>query len=91
MNLAIILLQKLLQLDGGGPPQDRPNHSTYTTTVESVPDPTATDLTLLRMKSHLLPLILKQEILDLDSFWQPAGHCKRSPTAERRQAVRDTV
>ena len=42
-----------------------------TTTAESVPDPTMTELTILRLKSLLLPLILKQELLDLDSFWQP--------------------
>jgi predicted metal-dependent hydrolase len=39
-----------------------------------VPDPpTATDLTLLRMKTNLLPLLLKQDLLNLDALWSPVG------------------
>ena len=65
---------KTTQVNGrGGGPQDRSN-SSASTTVESVPVPTdATVRTRVRMKSLLLPLILKQEVLDSDSFWEPVG------------------
>jgi hypothetical protein len=58
-----------------GASQDRSNSSSTSTTVESVHDPTMLELTLLRAKevTTLLQLILKQELLDLDSFWQPVG------------------
>ncbi len=52
--------------DGGGASQDQSSHTAATMNAEDkcVPDPpTATDLdlTLLRMKTNLLPLLLRQE------------------------------
>jgi hypothetical protein len=68
------IASKTTQVNGGEPSQDRSNSSATTTTAESVPDHTdATVKTLVRMKTLLLPLILKQELLDSDSFWEPAG------------------
>ena len=69
---------------GGGEasPQDQsrtgPATSTRATTEnECQPDPTAVGLTLLRMKTNLLPLILKQELLDQDAFWSPVGDSEK--------------
>jgi hypothetical protein len=64
---------KTMPFSGGGAAQDRSHSSASTTTAESVPDPTVTELSLLRMKSLLLPLLLKPELLESDSFWQPLG------------------
>jgi hypothetical protein len=62
---------------GGASPQEQSTSNTAAETdveeVEGVPDPTTVGLTLLRMKTKLLPLILKQELLDLDAFWSPIG------------------
>jgi hypothetical protein len=62
--------------DGGAvSPQDQSSNTAAVTTVEDecVADPTAVGLTLMRMKTMLLPLLLKKEILDLDAFWSPVG------------------
>ena len=101
MSFGKSIASKTTQVNGGGASQVRSNSSASTTTSESVPDPTdATVKTLIRMKTLLLPLILKEELLDLDLLWEPVGdsneivtiildigHCQRSTSAERRQAV----
>jgi hypothetical protein len=99
-NFINSIASKSTIFDGGGASQDQSSHTAATMNVEDkcVPDPpTATDLdlTLLRMKkTNLLPLLLKQDLLDLDAFWSPVGDsskiasdilviaCKRSPTVE---------
>ena len=55
------IASKTTTVDGGGASQDQSSDTAATMNVkdECVPDPTATDLTLLRMKTNLLPLILK--------------------------------
>jgi hypothetical protein len=67
------IASKTTQINGGGASQDESNSSASTTTAESVPDTTARVKTLVRMKTLLLPLIIKQELIDLDSFWEPVG------------------
>jgi hypothetical protein len=69
------IASKTTQVNEGGTTQDLSNSSASPTTAESVPDLTdATVKTLVRMKSLLLPLILKKEQLDLEeSFWEPVG------------------
>jgi hypothetical protein len=69
--------------DGGGASQNQSSHTAATTSVKDkcVPDPpTATDLdlTLLRMKTNLLLLLLKQDLLDLDALWSPVGDSSKS-------------
>jgi hypothetical protein len=65
-NLINSIASKSTTFDGGGASQDQSSHTAATTNVEDicVPDPpTATDLdlTLLRMKTNVLPLLLRQE------------------------------
>jgi hypothetical protein len=63
-NFINSIASKSTIFDGGRASQDQSSHTAATTNVEDkcVPDPpTATDLdlTLLRMKTNLLPLLLK--------------------------------
>jgi hypothetical protein len=76
-NFINSIASKSTIFDGGGASQDQSSHTAAAMNAEDkcgVPDPpTATDLSLLRMKTNLLPLLLKQDLLDLDAFWSPAG------------------
>jgi hypothetical protein len=73
-NFKNSFISKPTKVVEGAASQCRPNSSASTTTAESVPAPTATELTLLRMKTNLLPLLLlNKESLNLDSFWKPVG------------------
>ena len=76
-NFINSIASKSTLFDGGGAsaPQDQSSNTApaMDVEVECVPDPTAVGLTLLKMKTNLLPLILKQELLDLDAFWSPVG------------------
>jgi hypothetical protein len=69
---------KTTPVNGGGASQDHSQSLASTTAAESVPDPTMTELTLLRMKSLLLPLLLKPELVDSDSIWQPGTETWRT-------------
>jgi hypothetical protein len=77
-NFINSIASRLTLFNGGASPQDQSSNTAAATNVvkdkiECVPDFTAVGLTLLRMKSNLLPLILTQELLDLDAFWPPVG------------------
>ena len=60
-NFINSIASKLPKIDEVGASQDQSSDTAATPNVEveCVPDPTATELTLLRMKFNLLPLILK--------------------------------
>ncbi len=74
-NLINSIASKSTLLDASPQDQSTSNIAAATDVEEvyGVPDPTTVGLTLLRMKTTLLPLILKQELLDLDAFWLPIG------------------
>jgi hypothetical protein len=57
-NFMNSIASKATQFDRGGAALQDQSSSTTTVKHESVSDPTATDLTLLCMKTNLLPLIL---------------------------------
>jgi len=96
-NFIKSIASKLPKIDEVGASQDQSSDTAATPNVEvkCVSDPTATELTLLRMKFNLLPLILKkQELIDLDTLWSPVGDCNEIASvildiAKDRQQQRD--
>jgi hypothetical protein len=58
------------QAEGAGLPQEEEESNEVESEEEGTDDPHESDLLLLRIQRILLPLLMKEEILDTD-FWAP--------------------